>query len=263
MLTWAMPSPQPGVFETPARFMDKNIIDVSQHDSVDQKPLCKEACVYILFSSFYLETLNNSICINLKLVTASLPPSATCSLQESLLKQTDSHFSIYRNASFQGPPSAPSARARGAQTDAKRLSKIPSKAGGIIIYKYKVLLVQSYNKKWGFPKGSLKPGESFLECSKREIKEETSLDLKLTENDRLLATYCNTVMYYKRLQIKPVIKLSQIYKYGEDCTGVCWMRLSCLQNSVLEHEKQLAQSGDNKPTSIFTLSLRRFVKHYF
>jgi 8-oxo-dGTP pyrophosphatase MutT (NUDIX family) len=54
--------------------------------------------------------------------------------------------------------------------------------GGIISVKNekgenKYVVVQGrYTRKWSFPKGHSKKGESSLECSLREIKEETGLD---------------------------------------------------------------------------------------
>jgi 8-oxo-dGTP pyrophosphatase MutT (NUDIX family) len=287
MLTWTSPSRKFNNVEKSKSFIHESILDApsktvnTKRPTGDIQQTCEGLQVYILFSNFYLETLKKSMCINWKL---------TCFLQNDLLKRTISQFSIYNENTPAGGAVrfAPDTRS-GATTDGRRFSPGGTKAGGIIVYKYKVLLVQSNEKKWGFPKGGLEPGESFLQCAKREIKEETSLDIELTENDRLFAMFCNTVMYYKRLQTKPIIKLSQIYKYGEDCTGICWMKLSCLQNLVLKHEKQVAQStaggaacgdttryevpsggreaatvpSDSKPASIFNLSLRRFVKHYF
>lgn len=127
-----------------------------------------------------------------------------------------------------------------------------SKAGGIIVYKNKVLIVQSNRKKWGFPKGSKNPGESVLECAVREIREETSLVVDLTESDRLLYSFNNTVMYYKKLNCKPKINISHIIRAQKDCTGIAWIRLSCL--------KKQAHKKNSIP---FTFLLQKFVSHYF
>lgn len=56
--------------------------------------------------------------------------------------------------------------------------------GGIIKSKNKYLLVQEAKKefyqKWNLPSGHLKSNESLLLGAKREIKEETGIDVKLT-----------------------------------------------------------------------------------
>ena len=126
------------------------------------------------------------------------------------------------------------------------------KAGGMIIYKNKVLIVQSNFNKWGFPKGTRNPGESVLECAAREIREETSLDVDLTESDRLLYSFNNTIMYYKKLNCKPKINISHIIREQKDCTGIAWIRLSCL--------KKQAHRKNSVP---FTVLLQRLVSHYF
>lgn len=44
---------------------------------------------------------------------------------------------------------------------------------------WNVLLVKSRNGYWGFPKGHKESGESDEEAAKRELKEETGLDVKV------------------------------------------------------------------------------------
>lgn len=126
------------------------------------------------------------------------------------------------------------------------------KAGGLIIYKTKILIVQSNFNKWGFPKGNRNQGESVLDCAIREIKEETSLIIDLIESDRLLCSFNNTVMYYKKLDCKPKINIKHIIREQKDCTGIAWIRLSCLKKQIIE-----------KNSIPFTSLLRKFVMHYF
>lgn len=126
------------------------------------------------------------------------------------------------------------------------------KAGGMIIYKNKILIVQSNSNKWGFPKGTRNRGESVLECAIREIKEETSVVVTLTENDRLLYSFNNTVIYYKKLNCKPEINISHIIREQKDCTGIAWIRLSCLK-----------KQSNRKDSILFTFLLQKFVAHYF
>lgn len=131
------------------------------------------------------------------------------------------------------------------------------KAGGMIVYKNKILIVQSNFNKWGFPKGHRNSGEDVLECAIREIKEETSLVVDLTENDRLQYICDSTVMYYKQLTRKPKINIKQIIQEQKDCTGITWIKLSCLKRQCR------GITEDGKHSIPFTSLLRKFVVHYF
>jgi ADP-ribose pyrophosphatase YjhB (NUDIX family) len=126
------------------------------------------------------------------------------------------------------------------------------KAGSILLHKNKVLIIQSNQNKWGFPKGGIEIGESFKECAIREVKEETSFDIELTEEDRLLKYFNKTVFYFKELEKEPEIKFSELIQNGKDCSGIGWIRLSCLK-----------KAQKNKTIEMFNSSLRKFVKHYF
>lgn len=69
--------------------------------------------------------------------------------------------------------------------------KRPPKAGGIVFdaERKHILLVQQLSGKWGLPKGSLQTGESILSAAKREIKEETGINLnKMTHGTHYLVS---------------------------------------------------------------------------
>lgn len=102
------------------------------------------------------------------------------------------------------------------------------KAGGILSHKDRLLMVQSRGKYWGFPKGTSENGESPIECAKREIKEETSIDVNLSEENLYLIHY-NTHYYKKELERKPRIEIPDIKKIDfNDCTGIAWVSKNCL-----------------------------------
>jgi ADP-ribose pyrophosphatase YjhB (NUDIX family) len=127
------------------------------------------------------------------------------------------------------------------------------KAGSILLHKNKILIVQSNQNKWGFPKGGIEIGESFKDCAIREVKEETSFDIELTEEDRFLKYFNKTIFYFKELEKKPHIEFEEIFQNGKDCSGIGWIRLSCLK-----------KAQQNKITKeMFNASLRKFVKYYF
>lgn len=128
-----------------------------------------------------------------------------------------------------------------------------TKAGAVLLFNNRVLIVQSRGQKWSFPKGGIEIGESLLDCAKREVKEETSLDVELTESDRLMQKYNSTVLYFKELKFEPKIVINEIIKYDKDCSGIGWIRLSCLKKAVTK--KRFSHQ--------FNSSLKKFVKHYF
>ena len=68
------------------------------------------------------------------------------------------------------------------------------KSCGAIVYKkenneLKFLLVYMNNGNYGFPKGHMETGETELETAKREIKEETNLDVEIDSNFRTEISY--------------------------------------------------------------------------
>jgi len=60
-------------------------------------------------------------------------------------------------------------------------------------------------------------------------------------------------LYFKELKSEPEIIINEIMKYGEDCSGIGWIRLSCLKKAVTK--KHFSHQ--------FNSSLKKFVKHYF
>ena len=68
------------------------------------------------------------------------------------------------------------------------------KSCGAVVYKKendKILFLLEYqtNNHYSFPKGHIEKGETEIECAKREIKEETNLDVKLDTDFRYVITY--------------------------------------------------------------------------
>lgn len=64
------------------------------------------------------------------------------------------------------------------------MDKYPVVVTGLVKYKDKFLIVkrnsnmEMYPNKWSFPGGKVIPGETLFETLKREIKEETNLDIE-------------------------------------------------------------------------------------
>ena len=52
-----------------------------------------------------------------------------------------------------------------------------------------VLLIHSNQGHWGFPKGHVEDGESEIQTAKREVKEETNIDVEVVEKYRYTQKY--------------------------------------------------------------------------
>lgn len=113
--------------------------------------------------------------------------------------------------------------------------KCRKRAGGIILHinKKQVLMVQSRGTFWGFPKGSVEGVETPLECAKREILEETSIDLPIETQDFFI--YHNRTHYYMKIvDTKPRIDIEKIKSIKfNDCTGIAWIDIDCLTDSKM------------------------------
>lgn len=69
------------------------------------------------------------------------------------------------------------------------LMKYEKSCGAVILDGKKVLVLQQAAGHWGFPKGHVEKGETEVETAKREIKEETGLDVEINENYKYCETY--------------------------------------------------------------------------
>ena len=67
--------------------------------------------------------------------------------------------------------------------------KFEKSCGAIIFDNEKVLILQQTAGHWGFPKGHVEAGESEIETAKREIKEETNLDVEIIVKYRYSEKY--------------------------------------------------------------------------
>lgn len=150
------------------------------------------------------------------------------------------------------------------------------KAGGVLIYNGRVLIIQSRSDKWGFPKGGFEQGETAIQCAKREVHEETSFDIGFNDDDPKV-DFKDTTLYVKHLQNEPPeIDIQYLKTPGNDCTGIGWIRLSCLKKLVKMDEKcQTTRSDDydimkrlktlslyEEPSMQFNMGVRKFVRQY-
>ena len=104
---------------------------------------------------------------------------------------------------------------------------------GMFIYDpklQKVLLVQSRNRYWGFPKGSVKEGETVKGCAIREVTEETGLVIP----EDWLVNYFKvkgfSFYYYVELPEQHVSVQDHIK--NNDANGITWIKLECLKELI-------------------------------
>lgn len=81
-------------------------------------------------------------------------------------------------------------------------AKPETSCGAVIVHNHKILIVHQQNGLSGFPKGHIEPGETELETARREIKEETDLDIILDPATRYAFSY-----YIPRLNIIKTVVL--------------------------------------------------------
>lgn len=108
------------------------------------------------------------------------------------------------------------------------------KAGSFVydLEQHKILLVQSRGQMWGPPKGSIHPGESPLECARREVMEETGLELEITPMTRTTIVKCKALFVLTEMKECPVEL--QTDQNDNDANGIGWFSIDCLNDMVEE-----------------------------
>lgn len=95
----------------------------------------------------------------------------------------------------------------------------------------KVLLVQSYNGKWGPPKGKVEHNEFQIECAIRETMEETGIDITNKICNIQCEIFNNKWSMYNIL----LADICEINPQSDEITGYGWFSLKC----VLRNKHQL------------------------
>jgi len=127
---------------------------------------------------------------------------------------------------------------------------------GVFIYDPKedrVLLVQSRGLFWGAPKGTVENTETFLQCAIREVKEETGLQLLVSNLTRAIKIKNRALYYYAEL---PSDKISVSNETEDnDADGITWIKVDCLQECV--------ESGKMVLNQHCRILLKRFLNKTF
>ena len=115
--------------------------------------------------------------------------------------------------------------------------KDSNKKGGALIYDYKtrkVLLVQSRGNLWGIPKGTFENDENSIDCTIREVEEETGIKIPRIFFDEIdkyscLNIYGNGFYYFypiKEIIVKPFTNMDN------DVNAIGWFKLRCLHEMI-------------------------------
>ncbi|ABF82141.1 hypothetical protein MIV111R [Invertebrate iridescent virus 3] len=100
------------------------------------------------------------------------------------------------------------------------------KAGVFVECGSKFLLVQSYNDCWGIPKGHMEAYDhSPKTCAERELKEETGLEVKLTDAHLFRILLDNYYIYKISIPSVDQVDLSALPQL--DSTGIGWVDMEC------------------------------------
>lgn len=78
--------------------------------------------------------------------------------------------------------------------------EVEEKACGCIISQNnKILLIRQMSGMWGFPKGHVEEGETEEQTAKREVKEETNIDVEIDSSKRYVMHYKTDKGKYKEV----------------------------------------------------------------
>ena len=113
--------------------------------------------------------------------------------------------------------------------------------GCVIVKNGKVLLIGARDNDgtmyWGFPKGHQEGGETNVETALRETKEETGLDVKIIDDEPVVAEYLihdNTVLKYVYLFLaKPLSK--KIVLQEEEVEKAEWVPIKKVKGKISSH----------------------------
>lgn len=99
----------------------------------------------------------------------------------------------------------------------------------------KVLIIQSYGKFWGLPKGQKEDNETSIECAIRETFEETGIQLIKDDLLKCYSIYNGDGLYYIVDGTNLKYDTTKINNKDE-ITGICWLCTKCIK-AFLEQEK--------------------------
>ena len=102
--------------------------------------------------------------------------------------------------------------------------KYEKSCGAVIFDENKILIIQQSAGHWGFPKGHVEEGETEIQTAKREIKEETNLDVEINERFRYVEHYSPKEGVEKDVVFFVANKISgEIIAQEEEVQKILWV----------------------------------------
>lgn len=99
-----------------------------------------------------------------------------------------------------------------------------------------LLVLQSASGKWGFPKGHMTKSEidsrSYFSCAKRELMEETNIDLRIKKHTKYGTLIIGNKLFYIVELLQSNIKLNANPKDRNEIKMIKWIRREDLFNFV-------------------------------
>lgn len=112
----------------------------------------------------------------------------------------------------------------------KYIRRKNKKKAGVLVYDQnarKILLVQSKGKLWGPPKGTVEESETFLDCAKRELKEETGLEFP--DNYYNIGSHVKSNAFYFFICTN-IMDVNVQNAHKNDANGIGWFSVDCIKN---------------------------------
>jgi 8-oxo-dGTP pyrophosphatase MutT (NUDIX family) len=97
------------------------------------------------------------------------------------------------------------------------------------------LVIQSYKRFWGFPKGHVEENETMEQCAIRETSEETGISLRETDLLRSYTVYNGDGVYFIVNGNDLSYNLERMTS-TEEITGINWLCLRCLDRYMRVNE---------------------------
>jgi ADP-ribose pyrophosphatase YjhB (NUDIX family) len=108
------------------------------------------------------------------------------------------------------------------------------KKAGVIVHdktQNKLLIIQSRGNLWGFPKGSLKINETFVDCAIRELYEETGIMLEKHQINTQNSIQIKSSNMYFYINMKECNVNIQNHILDNDANGIGWININCIKQN--------------------------------